>query len=209
MISFDKIILGSRSPRRRELLSQMIPISSIEVIPPQNSEEADFEQLCDLESIRQRLISICKTKNDDVLEQVKQSTGTLNPILTADTIVVVGQEDAKYLVLGQPPETGEWEQTVRQWFTDYYAGKTHRVLTGLCFRSGDQIKTEVVQTLVTFHGIDYVNRYLDWYLSIKESLGKAGGYAIQESGTIFVQQIEGSLSNVVGLPLEQLVELFH
>lgn len=204
---FDKIVLGSRSPRRKELLSQIIPVESIEVIPPQNSEEADFEQLCDLDSICQRLASICKTKNDDVFQQLNQSTGSSTPILTADTIVVVEHKDSNYLVLGQPPEGAEWKQSVKHWFTDYYAGKTHQVLTGLCFRSEDHIITKYVQTLVTFHRLDYVNRHLDWYLSTEESLGKAGGYAIQGGGSIFVQRIEGSLSNVVGLPLESLIEL--
>lgn len=206
-MSIDKIILGSRSPRRRELLSQIVPESAIEVIPPQNSSEAGFEARNDLESIRERLISICRTKNDDVLRQISQGKDVLAPILTADTIVVIEREPSKHLVLGQPPEGHDWKQTVRNWFLDDYAGKTHRVLTGLCFRTGDQIISEISETLVTFHEYDYVCTHLDWYLSTQESVGKAGGYAVQGSGSIFVQRIEGSLSNVVGLPLEFLIRL--
>ncbi|MFK7779373.1 MAG: Maf family protein [Gimesia sp.] len=204
---FDKIILGSRSPRRKELLSQLIPESAIHVMPPLHSEEAGFDQLSSLESISDRLISICTEKNNDVFQQINSDTETTAPILTADTIVVVEGEQSGPRVLGQPPEGPKWEQTVRNWFVDEYAGKTHQVMTGLCFRTGSQIITEISRTLVTFHEIDYVNQHLDWYLSTQESVGKAGGYAIQGAGSIFVRRIEGSLSNVVGLPLEIVIGL--
>lgn len=207
-MSFRKIILGSRSPRRRELLSQVIPEDAIEVVPPLNTEEAGFDQLHDLESIGEILISICTTKNHDVFQQINTRESSTGPILTADTIVVVEREQYGYVVLGQPPAGPEWKQTVRNWFLDDYAGKTHRVLTGLCLRTEERLTTEISETLVTFHERDDVNRQLDWYLSTGESVGKAGGYAIQGAGSIFVQRIEGSLSNVVGLPLESLIRLF-
>ncbi|WP_299466337.1 Maf family protein [uncultured Gimesia sp.] len=206
---FDKMILGSRSPRRRELLSQIVLEAAIEVLPPLDSEEAGFDQLHDLESIRKRLIAICTTKNHDVFQQINARENVTGPILTADTIVVVEREPSGFVVLGQPPAGPEWKQTVRNWFLDDYAGKTHRVLTGLCLRTEDQLTTEISETLVTFHERDAVHRHLDWYLSTQESVGKAGGYAIQGGGSIFVQRIEGSLSNVVGLPLEILVRLLH
>ncbi|QDT44248.1 Maf-like protein YhdE [Gimesia alba] len=205
----DQIILGSRSPRRKELLSQIVPEASIEIVPPQDSEEAGFDQLSDLESIRQRLISICITKNDDVDRQLKRRGATTVPILTADTIVVIERPDSGYHVMGQPPSEPEWKQTVRDWFLDDYAGKTHRVMTGLCFREGEQLITEIAQTLVTFHDRDNVDRHLEWYLSTEESVGKAGGYAVQGAGSVFVNRIEGSLSNVVGLPLENVLRLLN
>ena len=189
------------------MLAQVISEECIEIIPPLDSEEEGFDQLCDLESIRQRLISICRTKNDDVYRQLERSGSPTDPILTADTIVVIERSDSDYHVLGQPPTELEWEQTVRDWFLDAYAGKTHRVMTGLCFREGEQLVTEIAQTLVTFHERDYVARYLEWYLSTRESVGKAGGYAIQGAGSVFVNRIEGSLSNVVGLPLENVLNL--
>ncbi|MCA9015845.1 MAG: Maf family protein [Planctomycetaceae bacterium] len=205
----DKIILGSRSPRRKELLAQIIPEASIEIKPPHNSEEAGFDQLCDLDSIRHRLISICTSKNDDVFQQVSQREPAHCPILTADTIVVIERQDSSCHVLGQPPAGPEWRQTVRDWFLEDFAGKTHRVLTGLCLREGGQMTTEVAQTLVTFHERDYVQKHLEWYLSTEESVGKAGGYAVQGAGSIFVNRIEGSLSNVVGLPLENVLGLLN
>lgn len=208
-MTLDKIILGSRSPRRKELLSQIVSEASIEIMPPQNSEEAGFDQLCDLDSIRERLLSICVTKNEDVFGQRNQRGAATNLILTADTIVVIERENSSHHVLGQPPVGPQWKQTVRSWFLNDFAGKTHRVLTGLCVRQGDQLITEIAQTLVTFHERDYVNRHLDWYLSTEESVGKAGGYAVQGAGSVFVNRIEGSLSNVVGLPLENVFRLLN
>ncbi|WP_339727093.1 Maf family protein [uncultured Gimesia sp.] len=208
-MTFEKIILGSRSPRRKELLSQIIPEASIEIIPPLNSEEAGFDRLCDLDAIQQRLISICTTKNNDVFQQVNQGGTVTGLILTADTIVVIQRQDSSYLVLGQPPAGPEWKQTVRDWFLEDFAGKTHRVITGLCVREAGQLRTEISQTFVTFHDRDYVHRHLEWYLSLEESVGKAGGYAVQGAGSIFVSRIEGSLSNVVGLPLENILRLLN
>lgn len=207
-MSEETIILGSRSPRRQELLSHLISASQIEIVPPLDSAEAGFDELHELAQIRERLISICLTKNEDVFQQV-QKTGLSGAILTADTIVVVEPRENSHLVVGQPPAGPEWQETVRHWFLDYYAGKTHRVMTGLCFRKGDQIQTEIAETRVTFCEREQVEAQLEWYLSTAESLGKAGGYAVQGAGSIFVSRIEGSLSNVVGLPLETVYRLIH
>ncbi|HXY34093.1 MAG TPA: Maf family protein, partial [Planctomycetaceae bacterium] len=65
--------------------------------------------------------------------------------------------------------------------------------------------TRVVTSRVTF--VEDVDRWLDWYLSTEEPRGKAGGYALQGAGSIFIAKVEGSLSNVVGLPLAELLEM--
>jgi septum formation protein len=206
-MQFQKWILGSRSPRRRELLMQLVPESAIEVVPPLNPEEAGFEGLHDLSSIKEQLAEICLAKNEDVFAQ--SCNGDLRQVLllTSDTIVVVERQPGHFVVLGQPPTGSGWELAVRDWFENDFAGKTHRVITGLCLRSSTGIQTEFCETLVTFHERSHVLKHLDWYLSTGESLGKAGGYAVQGAGSIFVKRIEGSLTNVVGLPLENLLPL--
>ena len=68
---------------------------------------------------------------------------------------------------------------------------------------------QTAETQVTFYDQEYIRARLDWYLSTQESRGKAGGYAIQGAGSIFVNRIEGSLSNVVGLPLETVFEMLN
>ena len=97
---------------------------------------------------------------------------------------------------------------VKFWFREYYAGKAHRAVTALCVATPTGRPIErVVTSEVTFHSD--VDRRLDWYLETGEPLGKAGGYAIQGAGSIFVSRVEGSLSNVIGLPLRELMEIFE
>jgi septum formation protein len=110
-------------------------------------------------------------------------------------------------VLGQPPDDVSWQETVRRWFREDFAGKTHLVATALILEQVDNGKrvSRVVTSRVTF--ANDVDRWLDWYLATGESRGKAGGYALQGAGGIFVSKVEGSLSNVVGLPLAELLEM--
>jgi nucleoside triphosphate pyrophosphatase len=212
-----RLVLGSRSPRRLELLRQIHPAELIEVCPPTSTAESDFENLHDWPSIERRLLEIAGTKCDDVATQVRsrlETTGTPRIVIAADTVVVVERSGGSLHVLGQPPSDDSWSQTVRRWFREDYAGKPHIAATALCLERlspndegarQDQV-TRVVTSKVTF--VDDVDRWLDWYLATAESRGKAGGYALQGAGSIFISKVEGSLSNVVGLPLAELLEMF-
>ncbi|MEW4490581.1 Maf family protein [Thalassoglobus sp. JC818] len=198
----SQLILGSQSPQRRMLLQQIVPPDLIAIRPPLDSEEEGFEGINNRDEILNQLSRIALTKCDDVAQQVQleQSLG----VITADTIVLAKSADASYAVLGKP--RGEsWRETVRTWFLDYYSGNTHEVITAVCILTPDGRRTTgTVSSRVTFHPVD--QQLLDWYLSTDEPLGKAGGYGIQASGSLFVQSIEGSLTNVIGLPLEWVWE---
>src|SRR5205085_12507054 len=120
---------------------------------------------------------------------------------------VVGDADGKPLVLGQPPADDSWSAVVAHWFREYYAGKTHQALTALCVQTTrGQAAERIVRTAVTF--VADVERRLPWYLATGEPRGKAGGYALQGAGSAFISRVEGSLSNVIGLPLEALLDAF-
>ena len=200
-------VLGSRSPRRLELLQQIVPAESIEVLPPRSSEEADFIGLTDWAKIESRLLQIARAKCGDVVDQLRARPADLQPIvIAADTIVVVDSAGDQLLVLGQPPEDQTWPEIVRHWFLDYYAGRTHLVATAFCVAKPGRPRVDrIVRSSVTFH--DDVSRWLDWYLATGEPRGKAAGYAVQGAGGVFVSRIEGSLSNVIGLPLRELLEV--
>ncbi len=211
-----RFVLGSRSPRRLELLSQIVPRGLIDVLPPTNSEEAGFENLHDWPAIERRLYDIARQKCDDVLDQWR--TRTSGPvtapnsvIVTADTIVVVRDAGGRLVVLGQPPADDTWKDTVRNWFRDYYAGRTHWAVTAVCVAlpSTDDVESRiaerVVRSEVTF--ISDVESRLEWYLGTEEPRDKAGGYALQGAGSIFISRVEGSLSNVVGLPLAEVMAM--
>ena len=200
------IILASRSPRRRELLQQLLPAARIEVLPPSSADEAGFEDLHDWASIETRLQEIARAKCRDVVDQCHQRRSNLPAaIIAADTTIAAQDASGRLVVLGQPP-ADDWESVARHWFREYYAGRTHVALTGLCVADGEgQLHERVVKSEVTFR--PDVELWLDWYMATGEPRGKAGGYALQGAGSVFITRVVGSVSNVVGLPLAELLEV--
>lgn len=202
-----RLILGSRSPRRRELLELLISPESIDVRPPRSSEELSFEGLTSWLEIAQRLQRIAREKNDDVLSQLSSSNDQ-QLVLTADTTIVATDADGSSRVLGQPPSDDSWRDVVGGWFRDLYAGRSHIAATAVCLTDRDtgQRLERIVQSHVWVR--DDVEPLLNWYLATNEPLGKAGGYALQGLASVFVTRVEGSITNVVGLPLEAVLEMF-
>ncbi len=199
------IVLGSRSPRRRELLSHLVAPERIVVLPPTDPNEPGFEGLWEETAIRDQLLCIARMKNENVWARVECPGEAI--VLTADTVIVVGQPGA-YMVLGQPPQGDVWRDTVRQWFLTHYFGQTHRAMTAVVLSNAEgQRQERIVETRVTIGPPDAA--ILEWYLDTDEPLGKAGGYALQGAGSVFITHVEGSLSNVVGLPLEAVREMLN
>ncbi len=192
------IVLGSRSPRRKELLSLLVPSERIQILPPSDPDEPGFEGLRDEAAIIDQLQQIARMKNQNVRARPECPREAL--VLTADTTIVAGSP-GDYTVLGQPPTTSDWRATVREWFHRHYFGQTHRAMTAVVLSHPDGRQVEqVAETRVTMRAADAA--LLDWYLATDEPLGKAGGYALQGAGSVFIERVDGSLSNVVGLPIE-------
>ncbi|MCC7419748.1 MAG: Maf family protein [Planctomycetaceae bacterium] len=221
-------VLGSRSPRRLELLRSIVGGAAIEVLPPASSDEAEFEGLSDWASIESRLREIVRTKEADVLGQLALRVGdgarsgedasangfgsrsdparVTTVVVSADTTIVASRDDEELVVLGQPPESGDWRSTVRGWFQDFYLGRTHVAATAVRLAiPGGETRERVVRSRVLFHADG--ERWIEWYLETGEPRGKAGGYAIQGAGSVFVSRVEGSVSNVVGLPLREVLQM--
>jgi septum formation protein len=122
-----------------------------------------------------------------------QSNG--QPVLAADTIVVIDG-----LVLGKPADAADAKRMLRR-----LSGRTHEVLTAVALMStkpGEQeatLDSRIEATAVQFAPIDTAE--IDWYVATGEASDKAGAYAIQGLASRFVTRIEGSYSNVVGLPM--------
>jgi septum formation protein len=118
-------------------------------------------------------------------------------ILGADTVVVANGQ-----ILGKPADAEDAARMLRQ-----LAGRTHRVITGVCVllspRGPDDSKYEV--TLVTFAPLS--EQEISDYVRSGEPMDKAGAYAIQGLASRFVKRIEGSYSNVVGLPIQLVHEM--
>jgi septum formation protein len=203
-----RFVLGSRSPRRIELLRLLVPADAIDVLPPRSADEPGFDGIHDWPAIERRLTDIARRKSDDVLDQLR-SRGARDgseTVITADTTIVVSGSDGRLLVLGQPLDDETWPNVVRSWFRTHYFGKTHAAVTAVCVAAPDGSRQErVVRSRVTMSADG--ERWLDWYIATGEPRGKAGGYALQGAGSLFIEQIEGSASNVIGLPLRELAEM--
>jgi septum formation protein len=181
---FD-LILGSQSPRRKELLQWIyIPYKIITSGIEELSTETNVEDL---------VMDLASQKAQDVFEKAMKSYN--NPfVIGADTIVVVDDE-----VLGKPKSLDDAKKMLKQ-----LAGRSHIVLTGVTFRSQNIDFSFFDKTEVHFDAVD--DSLLDLYLDTKESLDKAGSYGIQGAALGFISKINGSYSNVVGLPVNLVLQ---
>lgn len=209
------IVIGSRSPRRLELLQLITDPARLVVLHPRDADEPGFDGLVEMSEFEARCHQIVDLKRQDVLCQLAEGAVPAEGcvVVCADTTVIVNDESGKLLALGQPQEAGDWENEVRGWFRDYLAGQTHFVLSAvsvsLCSETGS-VNSTLKQSCVTSVTMrDNVDEWLDWYIATGEPLGKAGGYAIQGAGSVMVTKVEGSYSNVVGLPIENTVEMLR
>jgi septum formation protein len=202
------LILASRSPRRLELLGLLVDRNRIIVRPPANSDEQGFDDCHTISAVENRLLEIARAKRMAVRAEVRNvSEAAIDAaILAADTTIVAESASGQLAVLGQPPKEGPLRPTVRRWFEDYYFAKPHLALTAVSIETADdQLAESITATTVSFNRA--AASWLDWYLSTDEPEGKAGGYAVQGLASVFVNRIEGSLTNVVGLPLAETRQL--
>jgi septum formation protein len=117
------------------------------------------------------------------------------PVLAADTIVV-----AEGAILGKPGSPQAAAEMLRR-----LAGRKHEVLTGVCLVSGAELRSAVERTEVTFGPMS--EEEIAWYVATGEPMDKAGGYHIDGRGALFVTAVNGSPSNVAGLPVRLVLGL--
>jgi septum formation protein len=180
------VILASASPRRVDLLRQLVP--EFEVIPSAAPEVHD-EQLTAWEMAQVNAYRKARAV-------AKQFPDAL--VVAADTMVYLDR-DAK--LFGKPADRAEAERMLTA-----LAGRVHAVITGVCLLKlrGHRQSVFAEWTDVRFHPL--TPKQIRDYLALMNPLDKAGAYAIQEHGERIVAEISGSFSNVVGLPVERLRE---
>jgi septum formation protein len=181
-MNLPRLILASQSPRRSELLRQLE--TPFEIFPS-NAAELEDEQLTAGELAQINAYRKARTvakKHPDAL------------VMGVDTLVALG-----HIVFAKPLDMADARRMLKE-----LQGKTHHVVTGVCLchlrDHRQRIFAEI--TDVTFRSLS--NAEIEHYLSKVNPLDKAGAYAIQEHGDDIVRHIDGSFSNVVGLPLERL-----
>lgn len=191
-----RLILGSQSPRRKELLSHLkIPF---EIVTADTSEESNQSDPILFAK------EISKLKGEAVWEEVKGRESFSEEffpfIISSDTIVVKDQK-----IYGKPATISEAEKTLKE-----LSGTFHHVISSVTFTYLDRETKEKVSTSFAIKSKVYFskisNDILKTYLKTGDSLDKAGSYGIQREGLLFVSKIEGSYSNVVGFPLSDVIE---
>ncbi|PQM60111.1 MAG: septum formation protein Maf [Rhodobacteraceae bacterium] len=177
------LVLGSNSPRRRDLLLQAgIKIGKI---INTDIDETPFKSelpLCYVKRMALEKSNAVVKKNSDF-------------VLTADTIVVRGRR-----ILGKPKS-----RILAETYLELLSGCNHRVITAVCLAYKGSLKVRTVKTLVKMKRLSKIE--INNYLDSEEWVGKAGGYAIQGKAAKFIPFISGSYTNIVGLPLTETVNL--
>jgi len=178
------LILASKSPRRRYLLKQaglsftVIPSHFDESNVPLSSPEVYVKLLAE-------------AKANQVSKDYPEKW-----VIGADTIVMINES-----LLGKPESRADARLMLKR-----LSGKTHQVFTGycICCKSKNRSYSEVIKTEVRFKKLSDIE--IEWYIHTNEPFDKAGAYAIQGLGTFLVKSIKGSYTNVVGLPVCEVIE---
>ncbi len=178
-----RLVLGSASPRRLELLGQIGVVP--DAVCPADIDETPLKAELPLTYARRLAAS---KAHAIVLEKNEIA-------LCADTVVAVGRR-----ILGKPENTAQAVE-----FLHLLSGRRHSVITAVAVRSGDRLLEKQVTTAVKFKHMS--DAEISAYIRSDEWQGKAGGYAIQGIAAAFIPWINGSYSNVVGLPLAQTAGL--
>ncbi len=183
----NPLILASASPRRKELLSKLGVPFEVLVAPVVEHEEATAEpRAMVLHNAALKAAWVCAAR-----------PGAL--VLAADTTVAL---DGR--VLNKPRDLAEAREMLR-----HLSGRTHTVYTGVCLwrRPGGPEITHCETSSVTFRGFD--DAVISRYFEIVNPLDKAGAYGIQEGRELILHKYTGSLSNIMGLPLEWVATQLH
>lgn len=178
-----KLILGSGSPRRLELLAQ-IGVTPVAIRAPDINEDVLKSELPRdyVNRIAAQKAAAVKAAADEV-------------VLCADTTVALGRR-----ILGKPADAAEAAA-----FLFALSGRRHKVITALAVKHGDKLWTKDVQSTVAFKQLS--DAEVNAYLASGDWRGKAGGYAIQGPAGAFIPWINGSYTGIVGLPLAETAGL--
>ncbi len=180
-------MLASRSPQRRALLERLGVPFTIRATDASELEQGEDPAAVAVENALRKA-------------RAAQRPGAPEAVLGCDTIVVLDG-----VIYGKPADAAAARATLSA-----LGGRTHEVISGLALliadgQSASVERTALARTRVTFRALD--RELLDWYVATEEWRGRSGGYAIQGAGAALALVIDGEVENVVGLPLQTLVDL--
>jgi len=179
------LVLASASPRRRELLGQL---GLVLEVAPANVDETPHPGERPADYVRRVAAAKC-----DAVAQARAADAPAVPVVAADTIVIVDDQ-----ILGQPTDEADARRMLLA-----LAGRRHDVTTAYRINFGGRTVDRAVTTTVSFRSLRPAE--VDAYIASGEWRGKAGGYAVQGRAGVFASELRGSHTNVIGLPLAELL----
>jgi septum formation protein len=184
-----RLVLASASPRRLTLLQQ-VGVAP-DALRPTSIDETPTRR----EQPRHLVNRLARKKAEVARDQIANDPDLADAyVLSADTVVAVGQR-----ILVKPAHVEEATASLQ-----LLSGRAHKVLTCICLITpDDRVRSKIIKTKVRFKHL--TRSEIEAYIASREWRGKAGGYAIQGLAGCFVQTIDGSYTNVVGLPVAEVV----
>jgi septum formation protein len=180
-----KIVLASGSPRRRELLESIgvkFAVAPPDVDETQHSGEDPISY-------------VARVSQDKANAAAADAHDNHVLVIAADTTVEIDG-----VAMAKPADDNEARAMLRS-----LSGRTHAVHTGITVRRGIRSETEVCTTEVTMAKLS--DEVINWYIGTGDPFDKAGGYGLQTAGAVLVESVSGNVSNVVGLPLPNLIAM--
>lgn len=196
-----RIYLASKSPRRRDLLRQIgVQFDVLTFRGGERGEDADVDETpVDGEDVARYVERLALTKAEAGVRRILWRKLPRQPVLAADTTLEVDGE-----IVGKPRDADDARAILQ-----CLSGRKHRVLTAVAISDGTRTRCRVSSSEVSFRALteDDIRRYI----VSGEPMDKAGAYGIQGRAAMFVEEIRGSYSGIMGLPLfetAQLLEVF-
>lgn len=190
------IWLASKSPRRAELLRDMgVPFEVLQFTDTDGAAYEVDESVFPGEPPRDYVRRVAFDKALHAVSYLKDRGLPLRPLLSADTTVAMGDR-----ILGKPVDAAEAREMLSM-----LSGQTHEVLTAVVVVHGDQIRQALSVSRVQFMPLS--DAVIERYIASGQPFDKAGGYGIQGHAGIFVADMQGSFTGIMGLPIHETAQL--
>ncbi|MBZ0134261.1 MAG: Maf family nucleotide pyrophosphatase [Rhodocyclaceae bacterium] len=199
MINLEpRIYLASRSPRRRELLTQIGVRFELLMFRGIPREDPDVDEtVLPQESPEDYVVRVTLAKAEAGMRRIRERHLIPHPVLAADTTVAIGGS-----VIGKPEHDADAVAILQR-----LSGRTHRVLTAVAIADFERVESLLSISEVRFRALEHEE--IRRYVASGEPLDKAGAYGIQGRAAIFVEEIKGSYTGIMGLPLYETALLLR
>lgn len=194
-----RIYLASKSPRRRELLRQIgVQFDVLTFRGGERGEDADVDETpLPGESVERYVERLALTKAEAGMRRIVWRKLPRQPVLAADTTLELDGE-----IIGKPADADDARNILQR-----LSGRTHRVLTAIAISDGNRTRSRISDSTVRFRAL--TEKDIRHYVASGEPMDKAGAYGIQGRAAVFIEEIRGSYSGIMGLPLFEAAELLE